>query len=355
MRNNNLTPLRLFRLYDPQHIICNAPLRYRQAYYTALKALTNDVSGMEGYTVFFAGLKTLFDLPESLPEQNIEDCIKILSKPDIKRQRGFFGYFKPPIYKHRYIYLLIIEVCYLINTEENKNAVRLCTAIINQYLTDQNTQGWFNRYRELLYAKQTQVLQEHVQTTQDNCIRQTLNRITQHLITIITYEALPVFNIAVIATMSAGKSTFINALLGNEIFPESNAACTAKITSVYDNDFYNRITGIALKNNAIEAMSNHLPNKDLRDWNSNSNFDRIILEGNLDNISNSKKIVAVHDTPGTNFSGDETHKKITIDFLKNAKIDVLLCVLNAAYIGTNDEVTVLKQIHEIQKKNTAIK
>ena len=248
IQNNGLTPFRLFRLYDPQHIVCDAPLRYRQVYYTALKTLTNDINNMEGYTVFFNELKTLFNLPESLPEQNIEDCIKILSKPDIKRQRGFFGYFKAPIYKHRYIYLLIIEACYLINMKKNKNVDSLCTAIVNQCLTDKNRQEWFNRYREFLCAKQTQLLQAHIQTTQDTYIRQTIDRITQHLIAIINYEPLPVFNISIIATMSAGKSTFVNALLGNEIFPEANTACTAKITSVYDNDLYNRVTGIALHN-----------------------------------------------------------------------------------------------------------
>ena len=132
IQNNGLTPFRLFRLYDPQHIVCDAPLRYRQVYYTALKTLTNDINNMEGYTVFFNELKTLFNLPESFPEQSIDDCIKILSKADIKRQRGFLGYFKIPIYKHRYIYLLIIEACYLINMEKNKNVDSLCTAIVNQ-------------------------------------------------------------------------------------------------------------------------------------------------------------------------------------------------------------------------------
>lgn len=346
IQNNGFTPFRLFRLYDPQHIVCDAPLRYRQVYYTALKTLTNDINNMEGYTVFFNELKTLFNLPESFPEQSIDDCIKILSKADIKRQRGFLGYFKTPIYKHRYIYLLIIEACYLINMEKNKNVDSLCTAIVNQCLTDKNMQEWFNRYRELLCAKQTQLLQAHIQTTQDTYIRQTIDRITQHLIAIINYETLPVFNISIIATMSAGKSTFVNALLGNEIFPEANTACTAKITSVYDNDLYNRVTGIALHNGKLKRISNNLSNVDLAEWNGNTDFDRIILEGNLDNITNSKKIVAVYDTPGTNFSGDQTHHDITFDFLKKNKMDVIIYVANAEHLATTDERYLLTELYE---------
>lgn len=40
------------------------------------------------------------------------------------------------------------------------------------------------------------------------------------------------FEIAVIATVSSGKSTLINALLGQELMPSKNAACTATIVSI---------------------------------------------------------------------------------------------------------------------------
>jgi len=146
--------------------------------------------------------------------------------------------------------------------------------------------------------------------------------------------------------MSAGKSTFVNALLGNEIFPESSTACTAKITSVYDNDLYSRVTGIALNNGKLKSISNNLSNTDLIDWNGNTDFDRIILEGNLDNITNSKKIVAVHDTPGTNFSGDKTHHDITFDFLKKNKIDVIIYVANAEHLATTNERYLLTELYE---------
>ena len=46
--------------------------------------------------------------------------------------------------------------------------------------------------------------------------------------------------ILVLATMSAGKSTLINALIGNDIFPSGNEACTAKImTYTSDNSLKN--------------------------------------------------------------------------------------------------------------------
>lgn len=45
-----------------------------------------------------------------------------------------------------------------------------------------------------------------------------------------------VFPINVIATMSSGKSTLINALLGKKLMPSKNEACTATITEILDND-----------------------------------------------------------------------------------------------------------------------
>lgn len=45
-----------------------------------------------------------------------------------------------------------------------------------------------------------------------------------------------VFPINIIGTMSAGKSTLINALLGRKLMPSKNQACTDKITEILDND-----------------------------------------------------------------------------------------------------------------------
>lgn len=45
-----------------------------------------------------------------------------------------------------------------------------------------------------------------------------------------------IFPVNVIATMSSGKSTLINALLGINLMPSKNEACTATITEILDID-----------------------------------------------------------------------------------------------------------------------
>ena len=44
------------------------------------------------------------------------------------------------------------------------------------------------------------------------------------------------FSVDVIGTMSAGKSTVINALLAHKLMPSQKKACTAKITEIKDRD-----------------------------------------------------------------------------------------------------------------------
>ena len=44
------------------------------------------------------------------------------------------------------------------------------------------------------------------------------------------------FEVNVVATMSAGKSTLINSFLGQKLMPAKQEACTATITEIKDND-----------------------------------------------------------------------------------------------------------------------
>lgn len=45
-----------------------------------------------------------------------------------------------------------------------------------------------------------------------------------------------VYPTLVVSTMSSGKSTLINALVGTELLPSMNRACTARAVAIMDND-----------------------------------------------------------------------------------------------------------------------
>jgi GTPase Era involved in 16S rRNA processing len=150
-------------------------------------------------------------------------------------------------------------------------------------------------------------------------------------------------NIAVCATMSAGKSTFVNALLGRDVLPARNEPTTAKITSVYDKDGAEKMIGYVTKNGEIAEQSEDVTLEVIDKWNS-SNMERIYLQGDLDGIKNNGFVVAVHDTPGTNNSGDKSHHDVTMDFLQKNRMDALIFVANATQLCTTDERILLVEL-----------
>ena len=169
------------------------------------------------------------------------------------------------------------------------------------------------------------------------------------------YAGYEVKNIAVCATMSAGKSTFVNALLGNDVLPSRNEATTAKITSVYDRDGTEKTIGFVQKDGgaAVDKCSDVSLAK-LNEWNDSNEINRIFLQGDLDGIRNMSKIVAVRDTPGTNNSGDKSHYTTTINFLKENKMDAIIYVANAEHLCTTDEKTLLSELFKKLVKVTGI-
>lgn len=44
------------------------------------------------------------------------------------------------------------------------------------------------------------------------------------------------YSVAVVATMSAGKSTLLNAMIGHRLLPARNEACTASVCRIEDRD-----------------------------------------------------------------------------------------------------------------------
>ena len=54
--------LKLFRIYDRNHILCDAAPKYKQAYYAALKYLTKRADFICGYNDFFHDLEKLFSI-----------------------------------------------------------------------------------------------------------------------------------------------------------------------------------------------------------------------------------------------------------------------------------------------------
>ncbi len=158
------------------------------------------------------------------------------------------------------------------------------------------------------------------------------------------------FEISVIATMSSGKSTLINALLGRELMPSKNEACTATIAKIKDrNTGHNFTAEFRDKENHVLGQYSNLTLKDMEEMNANPNTAYIDIEGNILNIDSSGIKLVLVDTPGPNNSRTEEHKNHTYRVIKEKTKPMILYVLNATQLQTNDDYTLLATVAEAMK------
>lgn len=156
------------------------------------------------------------------------------------------------------------------------------------------------------------------------------------------FEQQDAQSVAVIATMSAGKSTFLNAIIGQKIFPSENKACTAKIFEFTSNKDLHRFTGL-IEGNQTLVKWNVTPDC-MKEWNKDSSITFIHTEGRLADYSMINDKITFLDTPGPNNSRNEEHHLTTTSFLKSGKYTKVAYILNATNLAIDDDEELLKTV-----------
>ncbi|MDR0916491.1 MAG: dynamin family protein [Oscillospiraceae bacterium] len=155
------------------------------------------------------------------------------------------------------------------------------------------------------------------------------------------------FEAHVIATMSAGKSTLINALLGQKLMPSQNEACTAIVTRIRDTDGagFTAYTFSGDNDEPHETIKNLSP-ETMKRLNSDEHITNIVVEGDIPFVdANGMKFVLV-DTPGPNNSRDENHRERTMRELDSESQSLIIFVLDATQNGVDSEKFLLDDIAE---------
>lgn len=162
------------------------------------------------------------------------------------------------------------------------------------------------------------------------------------------------FDVYVIATMSSGKSTLINAMLGCDLLPAANEATTATIARITDND--QKIAHFTAKrygrNGQLIDAKDIANQKHLEEWNQLADTQLIDIEGNIVAVQERPDVrLVLTDTPGPNNSQDEEHQRTTMGFVQDSKRNpLILYVLNATQLGTNDDRNLLSLVAETMRK-----
>lgn len=162
------------------------------------------------------------------------------------------------------------------------------------------------------------------------------------------------FPVYVMATMSSGKSTLINAMLGQDLLPAANEATTATIAKIYDD----KSTGgrfFGSRNSAQGELEfcEDITLETLQKWNLESNTKTINLNGNIVAMQPREHVrLVLTDTPGPNNSQDSDHELTTMSFIKDSakRNPLILYILNATQLGTNDDSNLLRLVAEIMEK-----
>ncbi len=171
------------------------------------------------------------------------------------------------------------------------------------------------------------------------------------------------FRITVVAPMSSGKSTLINAILGKDLLPALNKATTAVITEIKCNDsMENFVLNAKTKygrevaknetatQNRIEEINNM---KDPQDDNQKESLIELIqLEGKVPNIPSKILNTVFVDTPGGNNSENEKHREMMINAIEDEDNSLILYVFDGTDTTSNDSADILDIISEAMNRKT---
>ena len=155
------------------------------------------------------------------------------------------------------------------------------------------------------------------------------------------------FEVCVVATMSAGKSTLINAMLGNKLMPSKLEACTAIITRIKDSldgmDHWE--AEVYDKNGRHIESHNNLTLETMDRLNSNEQVSEIVVNGDIPFVSSEDVSLVLVDTPGPNNSRDPNHKKVQSDFLSKSSKSLVLYIMTGEF-GSDDDNLLLQRVSE---------
>ena len=158
------------------------------------------------------------------------------------------------------------------------------------------------------------------------------------------------FEVSVIATMSSGKSTLINAMLGRELVPSKNAACTATIAHIKDVDGMDHFTAECRdENGKIIAQSNNLTADEMSKFNETEKITDIYINGDIPFVSSKDMQLVLLDTPGPNNSRTAEHQKRTFRVIKSDDMPMVMYLMNATQLFTTNDEALVMAVSEAMK------
>lgn len=157
------------------------------------------------------------------------------------------------------------------------------------------------------------------------------------------------FEVCVVATMSAGKSTLINSMLGSQLMPSKQEACTAIITRIKDvEDMATWQAEVYDKDNRLMESHNNLTYQTMERLNSDEKVSTIRINGDIPFVKAEDVSLVLIDTPGPNNSRDPEHKRVQSEFLNKSCKSLVLYIMEGTF-GSDDDNSLLERVASSMK------
>jgi GTPase Era involved in 16S rRNA processing len=180
------------------------------------------------------------------------------------------------------------------------------------------------------------------------------------------------FRVAVIATMSSGKSTLLNALIGKDLLPSGTQATTAILTYVHDVDgkpdasarCFNAdgrllATHELADRSTLKGINDPLRRESELEVEDDARVVRIDLELDVPAIDSpaAGQLVLI-DTPGPNAAGNPQHHEVTYRLLEpgleedldSEGADAVLYLMDYTRMAVNDDRDLLRDVAAMIRK-----
>lgn len=157
------------------------------------------------------------------------------------------------------------------------------------------------------------------------------------------------FEVCVVATMSAGKSTLINSMLGTKLMPSKQEACTAIITRIKDvEDSETWQAEVYDKNNRLMESHENLTYPTMERLNGDEKVSLIKATGNIPFVAADDVSLVLIDTPGPNNSRDPEHRRVQSEFLNKSCKSLVLYIMEGTF-GSDDDNALLQRVADSMK------
>lgn len=162
----------------------------------------------------------------------------------------------------------------------------------------------------------------------------------------------------IIGLYSSGKSTFINAMIGDSLLYSHDDIATNKLHRIIDNDqdiirikTFNKTEQISEKIHKDIASAAITLEQD----NKEKDVDTVYIEVDIPNIDSRNYKLELIDMPGVNNADNKSHKKIAYDAINDIEnLPPVILVINPGNFRSDDQDNLLETIKDIQGKDNQI-